>query len=300
MQQHQYTTPEPLLIAGANGTLGRAFQRICASRGIAAIALGRTELNISDPLSVETVLARYQPWAVVNTAGFVRVDEAEQNFHQCYQENTTGPAVLASACAHRGIQFLTFSSDLVFDGTKAEAYVESDQPSPLNVYGNSKRLAERYVQAQMPEALIIRTSAFFSPWDEYNFVYDALRAGHHKQAFYAADDVLISPTYVPDLVNVSLDLLIDQEKGVWHLANQGAYTWASLARQAADIAGLDTSFVVPRPMQAFGLAAPRPAYSVLASNQGNLMPSSEERLQQCVGEMLTTIQATEEAMAVAS
>ncbi|UYZ62934.1 SDR family oxidoreductase [Hymenobacter weizhouensis] len=291
----------PLLITGANGTLGRAFQRICAIRGIEAVALGRAELNITDPLSVERALVRYNPWAVVNTAGYVRVDDAEKDFERCYQENATGPTVLAAACAYRDIHFLTFSSDLVFDGNKSAAYVESDTPRPLNVYGNSKRLAEREVLARMPQALVVRTSAFFGPWDEYNFVYAALRAGLHKQPFEAADDVLISPTFVPDLVNVSLDLLIDEERGVWHLANQGAYTWSDLARLTADMASLDTSFVVPRAMQDFGLAAARPVYSVLGSKQGNLLPPAEDRLHGCVSEMITALKnAPEEHMAVAS
>lgn len=292
---------QPLLITGAHGTLGSAFQRICAIRGIETIALGRREMDITDPLSVEKALSRYNPWAVVNTAGYVRVDEAESDFARCYRENTTGAAILAAACAYREINLLTFSSDLVFDGNKQAAYVENDLPRPLNVYGNSKRLAERDVLKRMPNALVVRTSAFFSPWDEYNFVYYALRAGHQKQAFEAADDVLISPTYVPDLVNVSLDLLIDEERGVWHLANQGAYTWADFARQAADMAGLDTSFVQPRSMQAFGLAAARPAYSVLGSKQGNLLPPAEHRLHQCVSEVMTAMQnSPEETIAVAS
>ncbi|GGG30112.1 SDR family oxidoreductase [Hymenobacter glacieicola] len=292
---------QPLLITGGNGTLGRAFQRICAIRGIDVVALGRDELDISDPLSVEKALIQHNPWAVVNTAGYVRVDEAERDFKRCYRENTQGPAVLAAACAYRDLPFLTFSSDMVFDGNKSAAYVESDTPCPLNVYGNSKRLAERDVLRHMPHALVVRTSAFFSAWDEYNFVYAALRAAYTKQTFEAANDVLISPTYVPDLVNVALDLLIDEERGVWHLANQGAYTWADLARLTASMASLDTSFVMPRSMQALGLAAARPAYSVLGSRQGNLLPSAEQRLHKCIPEMLTAINASlEEPMAVAS
>ncbi|WP_245849488.1 SDR family oxidoreductase [Hymenobacter crusticola] len=292
---------QPLLITGAHGTLGRAFQRICAMRGIETVALSRAELDISDPISVEAAFARYNPWAVVNTAGYVHVDEAEKSAERCYRENTTGPAILAAACAYRDVHFLTFSSDLVFNGNKSVAYVESDMPSPLNVYGNSKRLAERDVLACMPRALVVRTSAFFSPWDEHNFVYHALRAVHNNQIFEAADDVLISPTYVPDLVNTALDLLIDEEQGVWHLANQGAYTWAELARLAADMASLDTSLVVPRAMRAFGLPATRPRYSVLGSKQGNLLPASEERLSRCVSEVITAMRsASEELLAVAS
>jgi dTDP-4-dehydrorhamnose reductase len=113
--------------------------------------------------------------------------------------------------------------------------------------------------------------------------------------------VLISPTYVPDLVNVALDLLIDEERGVWHLANQGAYTWVDLARRVADLAGLGSAFVVPKSMQAFGLPAARPRYSVLESQQGNLLPSVDDRLEECAAQVLATLQNTPaELLAVAS
>src|SRR5205823_1854885 len=117
----------------------------------------------------------YRPWAVVNAAGYVRVDDAEREPEACFRANADGPAVLAAACASRGVQLLTFSSDLVFDGSKGAPYVESDPVSPLNVYGRSKADAEVRVLRELPAALVVRTSAFFGPWDEYNFVTMALR-----------------------------------------------------------------------------------------------------------------------------
>src|SRR5678815_5167077 len=102
---------------------------------------------------------RYEPWALVNTAGYVLVDEAEANASLCQRENDTGPVCLAKACASRGLPLVTFSSDLVFDGEKSEPYVESDAPSPLNVYGTSKADAEERVLEELPGALVIRTSA---------------------------------------------------------------------------------------------------------------------------------------------
>ncbi|HVG19301.1 MAG TPA: family 1 glycosylhydrolase, partial [Blastocatellia bacterium] len=160
----------PLVITGATGTLGYAFARICHVRGIPYRLLTRKEMDIADAESVEAALREMDPWAVVNAAGYVRVDQAEQEAESCYRENTCGPATLASACARRGAALLTFSSDLVFDGSKKEPYVEGDLASPLNVYGKSKAAAERGVLDVLPSALVIRTSAFFGPWDEYNFV----------------------------------------------------------------------------------------------------------------------------------
>src|SRR5690606_27804021 len=104
------------------------------------------------------------------------------------------------------------------------AYVESDPVNPLNVYGSSKAEAEKKVLEMLPQSLVIRTSAFFGPWDQYNFVHAVLRTLERNEAFEASTDI-ISPTYVPHLVNASLDLLIDEEAGIWHLSNSDALSW---------------------------------------------------------------------------
>lgn len=268
----------PLLITGATGTLGRAFARLCHARALPYHLLARAELDIAVPESVADALARYEPWAIVNTAGFVRVDEAESAVEACMRENALGATTLAAACAARGIALLTFSSDLVFDGATERPYVESDEPRPLNVYGRSKLDAERRVLALLPQALVIRTSAFFGPWDEYNFVTGVLRTLAASERFSAASDVTISPTYVPDLVHACLDLLIDGACGLWHLANQGALTWAELARAAAVRAGLEPQLIDAYPTSALKLAAPRPRFSALSSERGLLLPPLEDAL----------------------
>lgn len=263
----------PLLISGATGTLGRAFARICEARGLSYHLLSRPEMDVADASSIERALAKYEPWAVINTAGYVRVDEAERDSEKCMRENARGPLTLAQACARSGLKLVTFSSDLVFDGKKETPYVETDETSPLNVYGQSKAEAERKVLSELPDALVVRTSAFFGPWDEHNFVAIALRALASGQRFRAADDAFISPTYVPDLVHATLDLLIDNERGIWHLANAGALAWADFARCAAEVCGLDARLVEGCSTQSLNLAAPRPRYSVLTSERGALLPS---------------------------
>ncbi|AEG91581.1 family 1 glycosylhydrolase [Ramlibacter tataouinensis] len=271
-------TGRPLLITGATGTLGRAYARLCELRGLPYRLLSRAEMDIGDPASVEAALERWQPWAVVNTAGFVRVDDAEHEPRH-WRDNVHGPAVLAAACARRGVRHMGFSSDLVFDGRKGSAYVESDVPAPLNAYGRSKLEAERRMLVQDPAALVIRTAAFFGPWDRHNFVTLALEALQRGEPWRAASDQFVSPTYVPDLVQASLDLLIDGERGIWHLANRGAVSWAGFAQLAAQAAGLPTGLVQPCPGAELGQVAPRPRYAPLASERGQLMPALESGLE---------------------
>lgn len=260
-----------LLITGATGTLGRAFSRICTERGIPHLLVGRRDMDIADAEQVSQTIERAEPWAVVNTAGYVKAAEADRERDRCFRENTTGAATIAAVCAAHGVPFLTFSSDLVFDGKSNRAYVESDVPAPQGTYGESKARAEAQVLREHPRSLIIRTSAFFGPWDDHNFVQRALRQIEQGQLFHACASTTVSPTYVPDLVTTALDLLFDGETEVWHLANDGAVSWYELACAAAEIAGLPTSLIVPDRQ--------RPATATaLGSERGHLMPSLEVSL----------------------
>ncbi len=263
-----------VLIIGATGTLGTAFARICEERGLAYCLVGRSEMDIADGAAIHALLAQLKPWAVINAAGYVQVAMAQDAPERCFRENTTGPALLAAACAEYAIALVTFSSDLVFDGQKSSPYVESDPVGPLNIYGQSKAAAERLVLAAFPEALVVRTSAFFGPWDTANFVTRALNTLADHQTIIIAEEALVSPTYVPDLVHACLDLLIDGEQGIWHLANQGAVSWTALARQAAKLANIATNQVRVE----VSPGSLRPPYRVLGSERGLLLPSLEQAL----------------------
>ena len=260
------------------GTLGRAFARICEQRGLEHVLLSRSDLDIADADSVDAALAKYEPWAVVNAAGYVRVDDAEYEVDLCYRENALGPQNLASFCARDRVALITFSTDLVFDGERGEPYVESNTPAPLNVYGRSKAEAECRVLERHPAALVVRTSAFFGPWDEYNYVTLVLRALRAGKPFLAATDLVVSPTYVPDLVNTVLDLLVDGASGIWHLTNNDAVTWSELATRVADGANVSARSLVNCRSTALDFIARRPRYSALTSSRSMLMPSLSSSL----------------------
>jgi dTDP-4-dehydrorhamnose reductase len=272
------TSANPILITGATGTLGRAFARVCQKRNLAYRLLSRHEMDIADPDSVEAALERFQPWAIINTSGYVRVDEAEQDAERCFRENTLGPAILAAACARHGVHLTTFSSDLVFDGRQGMPYVESDPVKPLNVYGRSKAEAEARVQDTHPGALVVRTSSFFGPWDKHNFVTQTLAALVRGERIAAASDLVVSPTYVPDLVHACLDLAIDREAGIWHLTNGAAVTWADLAVRAAARAGVDATRLETQSSRACNFRAQRPPYSALHSERAILLPTLDNAL----------------------
>jgi dTDP-4-dehydrorhamnose reductase len=244
LPRHLLKSAQPLLITGATGTLGQAFARICGHRGIPYVITTRDQLDITDARSIAAAIALHKPWAIVNTAGFVRVDDAEAEADECFRVNVTGPELLARACSTAGIPLVTFSSDLVFDGKLGRSYVEPDEPAPANVYGRTKAEAEARLLAIDADALIVRTSSFFGPWDRYNFLVGTLEAVRRGKNVRVSDSTLVSPTYVPDLVHAALDLLLDEEKGIWHLTNEGALSWHDFAREFFDRTNVDAGRLV--------------------------------------------------------
>ncbi|MEO6583847.1 MAG: SDR family oxidoreductase, partial [Ferruginibacter sp.] len=270
------TSEQPILIIGNTGTLGKSFAKVCGERSLHYVLAGREEADITRPAAIESAIKKHKPWAIINAAGFVRVDEAERNIETCFLENTVGPGLLAEACYRHHLKLVSFSSDLVFDGEKDGPYVESDITNPLNNYGISKQQAEEKVLAFLPSALMIRTSAFFSPWDKYNFIYDVLLNLNKGHNFEAAADNFVSPTYVPHLVNTTLDLLIDNERGIWHLTNHEKVSWYQFARRAAILFDKDPALI--RPVYNLQRPAAMPQQSVLHSEKGNLMPTLSEAL----------------------
>ena len=267
---------QPVIIIGKTGTLGQAFSHVCNERHIHHFLLERSEADLCKEEQLASMINRYHPWAVINASGYANVDEAEANGDLCYKENYFGVAKLAVLCKKNNIKLLTFSSDLVFDGCKQEPYIETDVPKALNTYGRSKELAEKEVLHIDPHAMIVRTAAFFGPWDKYNFVYLLLKQLEQGNKFVAASDVVVSPTYIPHLVHTCLDLLIDDACGIWHLVNKGCLTWYEFAKEIVKHTGLDSRLIT----QGHNLPylAKRPLFSALSSIKYGLMPSLEEAI----------------------
>lgn len=281
-----YRCKHPVLITGDTGTLGRCLAWSCEIRGIPYILTNRSTLDITDHISVRRCIEVYQPWAIINAAGYVDVNKAELDPEACFRANLFGPTILAEICAENNIKFVSFSTDLVFDGSKNSPYDENDTTSPMNIYGLSKAEAERRVLDSYPEALMIRTSAFFSGFDEFNFVSKSIQAALQKSEFIAAKDVIVSPTFVPDLVHATLDLLLDDAHGIWHINNDGEISWYDLAREAVRLAKLDEAYILP---SCNHFKIPMPNYSALTSTKGMLMPGLDASLQKCVEQLSTNL-----------
>ena len=267
----------PLLIAGAPGSLAQTFARLCKMRGLPYRLLASGDLDVDDSTSVARALERHRPWAVVNAAGFEHEGDAELDGSQG-RDRARGAEVLARACHAHDVRLLSFSTDQVFDGGQHIPYVEGDAVKPLNAYGLAKACAERLLAELAPHALVIRTSAVFGPWDRANLASRGITALERGDPWYVATDQVVSPTYGPDLVQASLDLLIDGERGIWHLTNESAVSWSEFALRIAATSGLPRSGIVPVASRALGQRTQRPAYSAMRSVRGRLMPTLDDAL----------------------
>jgi len=268
----------PVLIIGNAASLGDAFARACQQRNINYKQLDAADLDISDRNQVEATLQQYQPWAIINTNAFLELDQAEEPVESFCLLNTAGAGNLSYLTGKYGIKLLTFSSDMVFDGEKSDSFPEPGMVSSLNIYGQSKAAAEKCVLNNDRRALVVRTGSLFSAWDHQNYVVNVLNKLKAKQLVEAEEDIFISPTYVPDLVHTSLNLLIDDETGIWHLANSGNISRAALAKEIAKRAGHNVDVIRPVTSESADYKAVRTKYNALKSKHRMLLPPLHEAL----------------------
>lgn len=281
-----YKGLSPLLIIGATDSLGKAFAKVCSLRGIVFKLANQNQIDITSKESIEAYLKTATPWAIINAAGFSDIDEAEKNPKMCFVENTIGPTILAEICKNTGIRLVSFSTDQVFNGKKKNPYKEDDPTNPLNIYGQSKRMAERRILSINQDTLIIRSSTLFNPWYYQDSVAQLIhnsRNSNHQQLF--ASDIIVSPTYLPDLVNTTLDLLIDKEAGIWHLSSEEEFSYYDFAKMALRINGISDENIYSAPSSLLKFTAERPAYSVLMSSGGVKLPPLDQALKSYMREL---------------
>lgn len=224
-------TPAPIVLCiGKNGQLARALSRVAKTRQITLHRAGRDEIDLFDARAVEDYIGEIKPAAIINTAAFTRVDDAETDADSAYKLNCDAARQVAIAAQTHGARLLHISTDYVFSGQKSGTYAPEDETAPQGVYGHTKRAGEAAVQASNPNAIIIRTSWLYGP-DAPNFLMTMLRLAKGHSTIRVVDDQIGSPTYVDDLAAGLLDAALAQGPGgIFHLSGQGHASWAQLAR----------------------------------------------------------------------
>jgi dTDP-4-dehydrorhamnose reductase len=278
------------LLTGGGGQMATAFERILDGD----VFLVREEfLDLRDAAAVRTAVRGFGPDVILHTAAYTDVDGAEADEETAFAVNALGTRNLVEAVRGTHAQIVTFSSDYVFDGTKREAYVESDEPNPLGAYGRTK-LAQERETLNWVRGTVVRTSWLFSA-DGRNFVKTILAAARERAAanpdapepLRVVDDQTGSPTFAGHLAEAVLDAVKrDLGSGVYHFAGGGQCTWCELAREVVAIAGLPVE-VLPITTAEAGRPAPRPAFSALASERDiSWLPDWQDGVRAAVEELL--------------
>jgi dTDP-4-dehydrorhamnose reductase len=210
---------------------------------------------------------------VLHAAAWTDVDGAEDDPEETRRVNVEGTRNVAGL----GAPVVYFSSDYVFDGSKREPYVESDEPNPLSVYGRTKLEGEREVR----DGWVVRSSWLFGSTGK-NFVRTMLQLGRERDEVAVVADQIGCPTYVGHLAEATREVL-ELPHGIWHVAAEGECSWADFARAIFEEAGLDCA-VREITTEELGRPAPRPSYSVLRSERRSApgLPHWREGLRVCL------------------
>jgi dTDP-4-dehydrorhamnose reductase len=265
-----------LLVTGAAGMLGKDLVRAAEAAGYDAVGLAREDADITDLAAIDAAVRESAPDIVINCAGWTDVDGAEASTEQAHRANAEGAGNVATAAASAGAWIVQISTDYVFDGNKRSPYVESDAPSPLSSYGHSKLAGEREVVARCPDMhTIVRTSWLFGSGP--CFPATIMRLAGERDELTVVDDQVGCPTFTGHLAEALIEL-IDAHAlplGVVHMAAAGSCSWYEFAREVLASGGVRCEL---RPGDTTDLARParRPAYSVLATDWGPIVPRLPE------------------------
>jgi dTDP-4-dehydrorhamnose reductase len=280
---------KPIVVIGAHGQLGSDLMRLWRER---ATPLTHSDIEISDPQSIETALQSLEIEYVVNTAAYNAVDRAEQEPEAAFAVNAFGPLHLARYCQARGITLLHVSTDYVFAGAAGSMaagsmaagsmaagsmaagsmaagsmspHTEEDRPEPTSVYGTSKLAGEHLVAQSCSRHFVVRTCGLYgNPTDESkgNFVRTMLRLAGERDELRVVNDQHCTPTSTADLAPAIDALLATGAYGLYHATNSGQTTWYEFAQTIFRLTDTEIR-VTPITTAEFAAPAARPAYSVL-------------------------------------
>lgn len=281
------------VVTGAGGQVGREVVALLGAAGHnEVLGLDHVSLDVGDRDAVLGAITSFRPDAVVHCAAWTAVDACESDPDRAYRVNALGTRHVADACRRTGAHLVAVSTDYVFDGSKAEPYVEWDATSPASVYGRSKLGGEHEALA-VPGAAVVRTS-WVCGFHGANMVKTILRLAREHDSLAFVDDQRGHPTFADDLAAKLVQLAAARLPGVFHVTNQGAVSWHEFAREVLAAAGQDPERV--KPISTADLdpprPAPRPANSVLDNTalrlQGiELLPHFTEPLQRLVTRLVS-------------
>ncbi len=273
-------------LTGPGGQLGSEIARY-APPEVELVALSRSELDVTSAGQAGSVITGLRPDFIINTAAYVRVDDAEDEAEKAFLVNALGARNIALASEKTGAALVHISTDYVFDGCKNPVvpYNEDDNPNPLSTYGISKYAGELFVRNFTPNHYIVRLASLYGAagssgkGKKGNFVYAVLEKARRGEPLRVVDDIRMSPTYAVDAAKAIWDLIMKREKtpGLYHATNGGVCSWYEFAVSIIRHAGLHVQ-ITPVSHADYKTRARRPLWSPLESTKGIKLRHWEEAL----------------------
>ena len=278
-----------ILLTGKNGQVGEELERLLPEVG-EVVALGRQELDLSNPDGIRRTIRAVRPNLIVNAAAYTAVDQAEKEETAASEINSAAPAIMAEEAKKVGASLVHYSTDYVFDGLKGNPYVEDDPTGPISVYGTTKLVGEQAIRASGVPHLIFRTSWVYATRGR-NFLLTILRLATQREELRIVRDQIGAPTGSREIADATTKILcqlyrreggLSDVSGTYHMTATGVTNWHEFATAILEEAShapktvpwfaaatggkpLITRRVLPITTQEFPTPARRPAYSVLSN-----------------------------------
>jgi len=274
-----------IAITGHKGQLGQALQQALKEHEL--LGLDLPEHDITDPATIVTTVADFQPQVVIHAAAMTNVDGCERDPELAFRVNVLGTQHMALACQRAGAALVHISTNDVFDGKLGRPYYEWDRPAPQSVYARSKAAAEFYVRSLLQQFYIVRTAWLYAQGGE-NFVTKIIAAADRFGALKVVTDEVSAPTYAPDLAQAIAQLITTGHFGFYHFTNSGfcsRYDWACRILALSGRGDVPVEAITTADWKR---AAPPPLYAPLVNFAGAALGITlrpwEEALQEYFGE----------------
>ena len=283
-----------ILVNGRHGQVSHELQRRLGAVG-ELIVLGRDQLDLAQPDQIRRQVQNLRPDLIINAAAHTAVDLAESEPLSAFAINATAPGILAEEALALDIPLIHYSTDYVFDGTKAGPYNEDDTPNPLGVYGKSKLAGEQAIRNVQGKHLILRTSWVYSTHGR-NFLLTMQRLLQEKPELRVVADQIGAPTWAGTIANSTLALIERWQAnevtnwGTYHLTAQGETSWFGFAQaigEALRQRGKPCANLIPIPSSDYPTPAARPLNSRLDCSRlqrdwGVSQPDWQTALRECL------------------
>lgn len=251
-----------ILITGSKGMLGSDIVK--EFNDFELFPFDKNELDITKKDELLKNLKKIKPDILINCAAYTDVDASETNKKEALSINATAVKNIAESCKSLSIQLIHFSTDYVFDGNSKEGYNEDSAKNPISYYGYTKSLGEDYIQQELKNYFIVRTSWLFGK-NGRNFV-DAIIKKSKEKEIRVVDDQIGSPTYTKDLAAAVKILVENYDYGIYHITNKGICTWFDFAREILKQTNSKAK-VIPISSKELNRPAKRPECSILINTK---------------------------------